>query len=113
MRKNAESKQSKRAALRMATDVFITWRPHTTKGIGRSTEGVMRNFSMEGVYIETHRPVQPGTIVVMRILHYPPASLDRTGEHLPRSICLAEVMWQHVLTKHKTVWYGTGLRYLK
>ena len=51
----------------------------------------MRNFSTEGSYIETSHKYQSGTILIVRIIHYPRLPISAANEEQPRSICLAEV----------------------
>ncbi len=113
MRKNPPSKQRRRAASRIPTEAIVTCRHHTSGDGGRSVEGIMRNFSMEGSYIETLLPFRPGAIIFMRVLRYSPASPDTTIQDQPRSICLAEVKWQQALVEEETFRYGMGLRYLE
>lgn len=72
----------------------------------------MRNFSGSGSYIETRSTFKPGTILIVRMLRYPrlPSMTAEAGQ--PRSICLAEVKWQHELSAEASNRYGIGLRYL-
>ena len=72
----------------------------------------MRNFSSQGIYIETSHNYKSGTIVIMRMVRYPPMPSSMADEERPRSICLAEVKWRQELADKNTNRYGIGLRYL-
>lgn len=113
MKNHASAEKGQRAAPRTSTEAMVTCRPYTSSGAVHATDGVMRNFSSDGLYIETSRSYPSGTILLMRMLRYPPAPLEAGGEELPRSICLAEVKWQQVLGEDEAVRYGMGVRYLE
>ena len=72
----------------------------------------MRNFSAEGLYVETSREFKPGAILLLRMEHFPPASPSPAAVGQPPSICLAEVKWRQELAAENTNRYGIGLRYL-
>ena len=57
---------------RFATDVVVICRPYTSTGNVRSAQGVMRNFSSHGAYIETDRRFKSGTILIVRTVGCPP-----------------------------------------
>lgn len=102
----------KRIAPRNHTDAVVTCRPYGSTGAVRTADGVMRNFSSGGSYIETTDSYPSGTILILRMVRYPsiPASIE-DNEH-PRTICLAEVKWRRALADESAVRYGIGLRYL-
>jgi hypothetical protein len=101
-----------RVAPRNPTEAAITCRPFTSSGANHISDGVMRNFSQQGSYIETSRQFKSGTILIVRLLRYPPMPSSVTDEDHPRSICLAEVKWRQKLTDENAIRYGIGLRYL-
>jgi hypothetical protein len=103
--------EAKRTASRKTTEAFVTCRPFTSSGSQHSADGVLRNFSSNGFYLEASRPYASGTILLMRTVHYPPTP-PLTADEKPRSICLAEVKWMQTLTSADTVRYGIGGRYL-
>lgn len=112
MKESVEKKEIERAVPRIATEAAVTCRPFVSNGDVRALDGVMRNFSEEGSYIETSHNYQSGTILIMQIMCYP-----RMGECMgdgdwPPSICLAEVKWRQELIDENGVRYGMGLRYL-
>ena len=112
MQGTTEKKSKKRAAPRNPTVAAITCWPHTSCGTICASDGVMRNFSSGGSYIETSHKYQSGTILIVRTLRYPPMPASMAYEEQPRSICLAEIKWQEELADDNAIRYGIGLRYL-
>jgi len=112
MEKTSQPSKGQRRASRRPTEAFVTCRPFTSSGSQHASDGVMRNFSSNGLYIETSRPFRSGTILFMRTVRYPPANPMAVDER-PRSICLAEVKWLQELAQADAVRYGMGVRYLE
>jgi hypothetical protein len=112
MDKNPPQKKGQRAASRQTTEALITCQPFTSNVSRHASDGVMRNFSGNGFYIETSRPYSPETILLMRTVSYPQVSPLSTDER-PRSICLAEVKWMHTLVRENAIRFGMGARYLE
>ncbi len=106
-----EKKVVKRVAPRNPTEAAITCRPYTSSAV-RTSDGVMRNFSGSGSYIETTDRYRSGTILIMRMVRYPEIPPSIAAEERPRSICLAEVKWQQKLSDKTASRFGMGLRYL-
>lgn len=104
---------TRRAARRNAIEAVVTCRPYASDNTAPTSNGVMRNFSGGGSYIETCCTFQPGTILIVRMLCYPPLPSLTAEADQPRSICLAEVKWQHELCTETPNRYGVGLRYLR
>lgn len=102
----------RRTASRNLTEAPITCRPYASTFTNCASDGVMRNFSGEGSYIETSHEYKSGTILIMRMVGYPQISCSVADEEKPRSICLAEVRWQKKLTDDNHFRFGMGLRYL-
>jgi hypothetical protein len=102
----------RRTASRNLTEATITCRPYASTFNICVSDGVMRNFSSEGSYVETSHEYKSGTILIMRMLRYPQIPSSVADEEKPRSICLAEVRWQKKLTDENTIRFGMGLRYL-
>ncbi len=101
-----------RTATRNPTEVNIICWPYTCTGAIRESEGMMRNYSTKGSYIETSRKFKSGTILTIRIARYPIKSCSLSTEEGLRSICLAEVKWLQKLENEIASLYGMGLRYL-
>ena len=112
MGNTAPQNEGKRSAMRQPTEAFVTCRPYTSSGNQHATDGVMRNFSSDGFYLETSRPYQSGTILFTRMVRYPPMHPAATDDH-PRSICLVEVKWLQTLAHEDAIRYGMGVRYLE
>ena len=72
----------------------------------------MRNFSSDGSYIETSHEFKSGTILIVRMLFYPPTTSYVNEASRPRSICLAEVKWRQKLDDENAARFGMGLKYL-
>ena len=112
MQEVMEKKEIERAAPRNATEAAITCRPFASNGDVCASDGVMRNFSSQGSYIETSQKFEPGAILIMRMVRYPPMPAFIADEERPRSICLADVKWRQELVDENVTRYGIGLRYL-
>jgi len=107
-----KNKVRRRAASRNLTEATITCRPYASSGAFRESDGVIRNFSSEGSYIETTDKYNSGTILIVRMVRYPTIASSMAGEEQPRSICLAEVKWWTELSDVNAIRYGMGLKYL-
>lgn len=107
-----EKKKKGRALPRNSTDAAITCRPFTSSGAIPMSDGVMRNFSRGGSYVETSRKFKSGTILIVRMLFYPPPAPSVDEDVRPRTICLAEVKWRQKLTDENAIRYGMGLKYI-
>lgn len=112
MNDTTKRKMIARDAPRNPTEAAITYRPYGSSRAIRSSDGVMRDFSSQGSYIETSHQFQSGTILIVRTLRYPSMPSSMADEDQPRSICLAEVKWQQELVDENGIRYGIGLRYL-
>lgn len=104
--------KNKRTAPRNPTEADITCRPFDSRGTIDVSDGIMRNFSSQGCYVETSHKYKSGTIVIVRILCYPSIPSCMAGTEHPRSISLAEVKWQQELVDENAIQYGISLRYL-
>lgn len=113
METTLKKEETRRTVSRNHTWAHIICKPYTSGGIFRKVDGVMRNFSRNGSYIETSQPFKSGTILVLRMEPYPhvPASAD--SDQWPRSFSLAEVKWQQAVGDKETTRYGMGVRYLE
>ena len=107
-----ERKLRERIAPRNPTETVITCRPFDSNGAIYASDGVMRNFSRRGSYIETSHRYKSGTILIVRTLRYPPMPSSMSDEEQPRSICLAEVKWQEEMADDNAIRFGMGLEYL-
>lgn len=110
----SERNVMERAALRNPTKAAVTCRPFTSSGAIRISDGVMRNFSSLGSYVETSNKFTSGSVLIVRMVCYPSRpSTVLADEERPRSICLAEVRWQRELADETAMRFGMGLRYLE
>lgn len=107
-----EEKEKRRVTSRNSTEAFVACRPFTSSGATHTADGVVRNFSEGGSYIESSRNFKLGTILCLRMLHCPPVSLSPGADTQLRSICLAEVKWRQEMVGENTIQYGFGLKYL-
>ena len=105
-------KEKRGKGSRNPTEAVVACRPFTSSGATRTADGVMRNFSKEGSYIESSSEFNLGTILHLRMVRYPPRSPSHGVDIQPRSICLAEVKWRKEMIGEKPIQYGFGLRYL-
>ena len=107
-----KQKMIARAASRSPTDAAITCRPYVSRRAVQAADGVMRNFSSLGSYVETSGKYESGTILIVRMVRYPPVVPTLASDNQPRTICLAEVKWCHELAEGDGNRYGMGLKYL-
>lgn len=113
MENTTQKKVIERVAPRNFTEAAITCRPYTSCGAICGADGIMRNFSSGGSYIETPHKYRSGTILIVRIVRYATMPSSKADEPRPRSICLAEVKWWQELIDENAIRYGIGLRYLE
>ncbi len=76
---------------------------------GTSLQGHVLNFSQGGSYLETARPITPGTTVLIRVLQ----CTDFMREH-PKDLrfnAIAEVKWCRKMEDAEEASYGVGVRY--
>ncbi|GAB6910052.1 hypothetical protein JCM12296A_59020 [Desulfosarcina cetonica] len=97
---------------RICTDAAISCR-HFTSVTVQPTDGVMRNYSRGGAYIETSCTFTPGTIVVLRVTLSQSKPLWLESFDGLRSLSLAEVKWVQAFSEGTPGRYGMGLRYLE
>lgn len=107
-----ERKLRERIAPRNPTETVIACRPFASNGAIYASDGVMRNFSRRGSYIETSYKYKPGTTLIVRMVRYPSMSLSIAYDERPPTICLAEIRWRQELADDNAIRYGFGLRYL-
>jgi hypothetical protein len=101
-----------RIAPRNATAAAITCQLYVSSGSINVSNGVLRNFSNEGCYIETPCEFNSGTVLLIRTIQYPSMSSSIGTQERPRSMSLAEVKWLKNLSDKETLRFGIGLRYL-
>ena len=108
----ATKEKTKRAYPRNQTIATIKCQPYTSDAAVRISDGVMCNFSSEGLYIETSQKFKSDTILIVRIVSYPPRQLSVADGEQPRSICLAKVKWSQKLSHENTIQFGIGMKYI-
>ncbi|WP_419657496.1 hypothetical protein [Desulfosarcina variabilis] len=108
----AAQSERKPNILNNSTETEITFRPYGSHGPMPVSDGVMKSFSNDGLYIEATNKYKSGTILIVRVDRYPslPTAVAETAR--PRSICLAEVKWQRKLDDENGVRFGMRLRYI-
>ena len=74
-------------------------------------QGVMRNFSSQGSYVEIDRQFKSGTILIVRTVGCRSLPSESNKGEEPRSICLGEIKWRQDVDCAR-YGYGIGLRYL-
>lgn len=99
--------------LRNFIEAAIICQPYVSGGSVCESNGVMRDFSSEGCYIETSYKFNIGTILIVRIVSFSTIAPSLTDKAQPRSIGLAEVKWRKELVDDNAFRFGIGLRYLK
>jgi hypothetical protein len=107
-----ENKATDRIAPRSPTEASIICQPFTSNNALRAKDGVMRNFSCNGSYIETSSEFKSGTILIIRMTRCPSLPSSLAVEEGLRTICLAEVKWRQELTDENAIRFGMGVRYL-
>ena len=107
-----ENKTIRRYAPRNPTKAAITCQPFASSSAFRASDGIMRNFSCNGSYIETSCEFKSGTILIVRMTRYPSFPSSLADEEGLRSICLAEVKWLQELADDNAIRFGMGLKYL-
>jgi len=113
METQTQQKMVKRAAPRSPTETAITCRPYVSHRTVQTADGVMRNFSSHGSYVETSGQYKSGTILIVRMLRYPSVISTMQCDSQPRTICLAEVKWcRKLIEGNSNRRYGMGLKYL-
>jgi hypothetical protein len=74
-----------------------------------SLPGQVLNFSQAGSYLETARPIIPGTTVLIRLLKC--SEFIREQSEGLRLNAVAEVKWCREMKDMEKAWYGVGVRY--
>ena len=112
MGKMIDREIARRAAPRRPTDAAVICRPYVSGAAGQCVDGIMRNFSRQGAYVELSGRYECGTILVVRILDCPWTASALGDCDQPRTICLVEVKWCRQLEAKDPHRCGIGLRYL-
>lgn len=111
MKKTSTTAPANRVETRNPTQAPVSCRLFTSGAI-HACDGVMRNFSSGGSYIETSDTFAPGSILLIRMHLSPPLPSSLAAEEGLRTISLAEVKWRRQLSGVDAKRYGIGLRYL-
>ncbi|WP_319524018.1 PilZ domain-containing protein [uncultured Desulfosarcina sp.] len=104
-------KHCQRSAKRIAVEAAVLCRPYASTAGCHAVDGIMRNFSSQGIYIEAHRKFEPGSILVVRMIRLGDSSRKMVASY-PRTICLGEVKWLKKNSDSQPIRYGMGIRYL-
>ncbi|BBO77450.1 hypothetical protein DSCW_48670 [Desulfosarcina widdelii] len=108
----ATKEKARRAYSRNQTMATVKCQPYTSDAAVRVSDGVMCNYSSEGLYIETSQNFKSDTILVVRIVSYSPTQQSMADREQPRSICLAKVKWSQRLSHENTIQFGIGMKYI-
>lgn len=76
---------------------------------GNGVKGHVLNFSRGGSYLETARPITPGTTVLIRVLQC--TEFMREHSQDLRFNAVAEVKWCRKMKQFEEPSYGVGVRY--
>lgn len=106
-----DEKEVQRASVRCPAQAAVTCRPYVSQRALTAADGILRNFSSQGSYVETTHKFEAGAILIVRMVRYAPSS-STAADYQPRSIALAEVKWCRKLSEEMSDRYGMGLRYL-
>ena len=98
---------------RFSTTAHVSCHRYASSDRAPVANGVIRNISNGGFYMETSHPYVAGTVLIVRMLSYPIVTPVQAERPSPRTICLAEVKWQQNLSDANVIRYGLGMRYLK
>jgi len=107
----ATGKHCRRSTKRMAVEATVLCRPYASSAGCHAVDGIMRNFSSQGIYIETHHKFERGSILVVRMIRLGNSS-GKISAGYPRTICLGEVKWFRKNSGCQPIRYGMGIRYL-
>ena len=105
-------KTQRRTQDRGLTNACITCRSFTSDII-QASDGIMRNYSNSGGYIETSRKFSLGTVLVVRMTRCPGMGSSFAAEEGLRTIGLAQVKWMQELADKNTARYGMGIEYFE
>jgi hypothetical protein len=108
----AKNHHDSRTDERFASEVEIICQPYGSTRTMRSVQGVIRNFSRGGLYIEIDHAFKAGTILMVRMVGCPSSPSTTGCRDKPRSNCLGEIKWRQDLGSEEAPHYGMGLRYL-
>jgi hypothetical protein len=103
----AEKRQDNRSGVAVSIDC----QPFSLVYETHQSEGILRNYSEEGAYVELPRPYNKGNILMMRLLEESPSVLDDEVGTC-RSLSLAEVKWVRHIEGVGPPRYGIGLKML-
>ena len=106
---------NKRRSVRQKTDTPIDCRLMTTGFDVCRMDGVMRNYSAIGTYIESRCGFSKGSLLMVRVVKYPDCTHDPGKDPASlRAHGLAEVKWVRRLEDRPaaTGCYGLGLHYI-
>lgn len=101
----------KRQDNRSGVAVSIDCQPFSLVYETYQSEGILRNYSDEGAYVELPRSYYKGNILMMRLLEESPTPLDDAAGTC-RPMSLAEVKWVRHIEGVGPPRYGIGLKML-
>lgn len=110
-RMQEEEMVDKRQDNRSGVAVSIDCQPFSLVYETDQNEGILRNYSDEGAYVELPRSYHKGNILLMRLLEESPTVLDEEVGTC-RSMSLAEVKWVRPIEGVGPPRYGIGLKML-
>jgi hypothetical protein len=102
-----------RLVQRAPTFTLVRCRPYAMNGALHTSDGVILNYSRNGMYIETSSIFTPGTILMIRKTGKAPllSPLEAQKTH-PASLSLAEVKWITELVEENSIRFGMGLAFV-
>jgi len=99
----------KRATRRHPISTSIVCRHLNTAIAGSSFDGVMKNCSIHGVYVELAARCEVGTFLVIRVTG---GSGGYSKDEGFQSLSVAEVKWSRLIPAEGEARYATGLKYV-
>jgi hypothetical protein len=99
----------KRAARRHPINTSILCRHLNAAMAGSTFDGIMKNFSIGGIYAELTAGFDLGTFLVIRVTG---DSRGYSKDEGFQSVTVAEVKWSKLIPAEEETRYATGLKYV-
>ena len=101
----------KRAYKRSNIKARVEFYPLTNRKDAETHTGILRNHSVDGLYLETNQAVEKKTLLMLRVLGQ--FQTGANAESFLRSVYVAEVKWHLRLENKDEILYGIGLKNCK
>jgi len=101
-------KTEKRNDRRHRCEAIIEW-SHFNKDT--HFDAKLLNFSGSGVYFETDHDLNPGDMILMRMIMVTESKINFSDHERPRTVSLGEVKWRIDLSSGGKSYFGVGVRH--